>query len=67
MPAKSRSLAAPSTPADWKAIEQAATAELARRTQLAHQQIIGLLRTHGHLISDAQRRALGKRLQRRRK
>ncbi|APO94502.1 hypothetical protein [Xanthomonas vesicatoria] len=64
MPAKPRSLAAPSTPADWKAIEEAATAELARRTQLAHQQIIGLLGTHGHLLSDAQRRALGKRLQR---
>ncbi|MCS3745256.1 hypothetical protein FHY18_000786 [Xanthomonas arboricola] len=63
MPAKPRPLAA-STPADWKAIEQAATAELAKRTQLAHQQIVGLLSTHGHLLSDAQRRALGKRLQR---
>ncbi|WP_115528490.1 hypothetical protein [Xanthomonas arboricola] len=64
MPAKPPSLAAPSPPADWKAIEQAATAELARRTQLAHQQIIGLLRTQGHLLSEAQRRALSKRLQR---
>ncbi|MCL1500099.1 hypothetical protein A7D16_11695 [Xanthomonas nasturtii] len=64
MAAKPRSLAAPSTPADWKAIEQAATAELARRAQLAHQQIVGLLSTHGHLLSDAQRRALRQRLQR---
>ena len=63
--AAKRSLPAdPATPADWTAIELAATAELARRTQLAHQQILGLLHTHGHLLSEVQRRGLRKRLYR---
>ncbi|KAB7770197.1 hypothetical protein [Xanthomonas maliensis] len=64
MPAKRPLPADPATPAEWKAIEQAAKAELARRTQLAHQHIVGLLTTHGHLLSDMQRRGLRRRLQR---
>ena len=64
MAAKRSLRADPATPADWKAIELAATAELARRTQLAHQQILGLLHTHGHLLSEVQRRGLRKRLYR---
>ena len=62
MPAKRSTIPAPTSPADWKAIEAAASAELARRTEQAHQQILGVLTTHGHLLSDAQRRSLHKRL-----
>ncbi|CAD1793521.1 hypothetical protein CPBF426_08360 [Xanthomonas arboricola pv. juglandis] len=62
MPAKRSTIPAPTRPADWKALEAAATAELARRTAQAHQQILGLLNTHGHLLSEAQRRGLHKRL-----
>ncbi|MBO9737707.1 hypothetical protein J7432_01400 [Xanthomonas axonopodis pv. begoniae] len=62
MPAKRSTIPAPESPADWKALEVAATAELARRTVQAHHQILGLLRTHGHLLSEAQRRGLHKRL-----
>ncbi|MCC4605403.1 hypothetical protein HG421_11615 [Xanthomonas campestris pv. badrii] len=64
MPAKSLILPTPTSPAEWKRLEAAATAELARRTMQAHQQILGLLSTHGHLLSDAQRRSLHKRLHR---
>ncbi|WP_372381928.1 hypothetical protein ACCQ12_13210 [Xanthomonas sp. NCPPB 1068] len=64
MPAKPLSLPTPTTAVEWKRLEAAASAELARRTAQAHQQILGLLSTHGHLLSDAQRRSLHKRLQR---
>ncbi|MBB5865230.1 hypothetical protein [Xanthomonas sp. 3058] len=64
MPAKRSLNSIPTHAEDWKAIEVAATAELARRTQQAHQQIIGLLTTHGHLLSEPQRRSLHRRLQR---
>ncbi|PPT97661.1 hypothetical protein [Xanthomonas arboricola] len=64
MPAKYSILPTPTSPAEWKALEAAATVELARRTEQAHRQIVGLLSTHGHLLSDAQRRSLHKRLRR---
>ncbi|MCC8536774.1 hypothetical protein ACDH70_20305 [Xanthomonas axonopodis pv. poinsettiicola] len=62
MPAKRSNIPVPTSLADWKAIEAAASAELARRSEQAHQQILGVLTTHGHLLSDAQRRSLHKRL-----
>ncbi|WP_115047442.1 hypothetical protein [Xanthomonas arboricola] len=64
MPAQSTPLPTPTSPAEWKRLEAAATAELARRTAQAHQQILGLLSAYGHLLSDAQRRRLHQRLQR---
>lgn len=64
MPAKPSILPTPTSPAEWKRLEAAATAELARRTKQAHLQILGLLTTHGHLLSDAQRRSLYTRLRR---
>ncbi|KGE51852.1 hypothetical protein WCN79_08775 [Xanthomonas axonopodis pv. vasculorum] len=62
MPEKRSSFPTPTSPAEWKRLEAAAATELARRTAQAHLQILGLLRTHGHLLSDAQRRRLHKRL-----
>ncbi|PPV07155.1 hypothetical protein XBLMG947_1909 [Xanthomonas bromi] len=62
MPAKRSSVPTPTSPAEWKRLENAAAAELDRRTAQAHLQILGLLRTHGPLLSDAQRRSLHKRL-----
>ncbi|MGX8290381.1 hypothetical protein ACWM4F_15960 [Xanthomonas oryzae pv. oryzae] len=62
MPAKRSSFPMPTSPAEWKRLQSAATAELNQRTAQAHLQILGLLRTHGHLLSDAQRRSLHKRL-----
>lgn len=64
MPAKRSTIPTPTSPADWKTIEAAAKVELARRTARAHQQILEVLTTHGHLLSEAQRRSLNKRLQR---
>ncbi len=52
----------PTSPAEWKRLEAAAAAELDQRTAQAHLQILGLLRTHGHLLSDVQRRSLHRRL-----
>ncbi|UXA53881.1 hypothetical protein M0D45_03695 [Xanthomonas prunicola] len=62
MPAKRSSFPMPTSPAEWQRLEAAATAELDQRTAQAHLQILGLLRTHGHLLSDAQRRSLQKRM-----
>ncbi|MBN6150187.1 hypothetical protein JR065_07530 [Xanthomonas sp. AmX2] len=49
-------------PAEWKAIEQAAAAELARRAQQAHAQIVAILSDHARFFSDAQRKQLRRRL-----
>ncbi|PPU72737.1 MULTISPECIES: hypothetical protein [Xanthomonas] len=64
MPVKPLPFSTPSSPAQWQQLQAAAAAELARRTAQAHLQILGILRTHGHLLSAAQRRSLHKRLQR---
>ncbi|ARV23921.1 hypothetical protein NDK37_15535 [Xanthomonas citri pv. glycines] len=53
MPAKRSSFPTPTSPAEWKRLQAAAATELARRTAQAHLQILGLLRTHGHLLSAA--------------
>ncbi|MCD0245794.1 hypothetical protein JWH11_02915 [Xanthomonas melonis] len=62
MPAKPSTFPMPTSPAEWKKLEAAATAELALRTEQAYRQILGILQTHGPLLSETQRRSLHKRL-----
>lgn len=64
MPAKRSNVPTPTSPAEWKRLEAAAAAELARRTEQAYLQILEVLRTHGQKLSQAQRRSLHRRLRR---
>lgn len=54
----------PKTPADWKAIERAATAELQERTMQAHARIVALLEQHAAQFDERQRKRVRRLLKR---
>ncbi|MDY4296951.1 MULTISPECIES: hypothetical protein [unclassified Xanthomonas] len=50
------------TATEWRAIEQAATRELQRRTKAAHMALIALLQIHAAAFSAEQRSEIRRRL-----
>ncbi|MBO9874432.1 MULTISPECIES: hypothetical protein [Xanthomonas] len=62
MRAASPPLPTGTTVAEWRAIEQAATRELQRRTEGAHTAVIALLQTHVAAFSAKQRAQILRRL-----